>query len=85
MGCCMHVSLFVMPVTAAIILLISRVVTKEKSYPEFQLDNLKHPVYSTAFLNLQTGLLEADYTTNLRQQQEYESFMQFANYTNTFR
>ena len=62
-----------------------RTATLDKTYPNFSLEKLKHPVYSTAYYQPETDEFGSRYDTALNQQLEFESFMQFNNYTNVQR
>lgn len=62
-----------------------RSVTTDKTYPDHSLEKLKHPVYSTAYYQPEFDEFGSSYTTALDQQLEFESFMQFNNYTNADR
>lgn len=64
--------------------LVVALITEDKEYPDFQLEKLKHPVYNVAYLN-DNDEFYADFGTGEKQQLEFESFMQFMNYTNTER
>ena len=57
-------------------------VAKDRWYPNFDLEKLKHPLYSTMELNQETNEYYADYETSQKQGEQWEGFFQFANYTN---
>ena len=77
-----------MPIFIAFTYILVALVAEDRSYPNFYVEKLKHPIYSAAYLDKtesEEGTFEAAYSTAMDQQLEFESFFQFANYTNTKR
>ena len=74
-ACCTICAMIGVPIFAMLSFFYIDLVAKTKSYPNFNLERLKHPVYISAPLNPATDKFEATFETSINQQQEFESFM----------
>ena len=66
-----------MPIFIAFTFILVAAVAKDKSYPNFYVEKLKHPIYSAAYIDKsesEEGTFEAAYQTAMDQQLEFESF-----------
>ena len=56
---------------------------KKVEFPEFEFTKLKHPLYSTAWLDPEKDEFYGDFQVNQeRLAPEIQDFMRFSNYTN---
>ena len=66
-----------MPIFIAFTYLLVSAVAEDKTYPNFYVEKLKHPVYSAAYIDYTEndgGTFDAAYSTAMEQQLEFESF-----------
>lgn len=84
-ACAVIVVMIVVPLVCIGQMVFIRSGGADKKYPDYSLEKLKHPVYSTAYYQPEFDEFGSRYSTALDQQLEFESFMQFNNYTNADR
>ena len=66
---CVIVALIGMPIFIAFTFLFVGAVAKTESYPDFNLEKLKHPVYSMAYIDPNSpdgGAAEANFETSMQ-------------------
>ena len=84
-SCCVIVCMILVPLICIGSFTTSKNLTKVKTYPDYHLQRLKHPCYSTSYYHEQDDAFLADFDTSLKQQLRWEDFFNFADYGNTKR
>ena len=62
-SCCAIVCLVIVPIFCFLTFALIGVTTKAKTYPEFTLEKLKHPLYSTSYYHPEHDKFDADFST----------------------